>query len=99
MTLNISSALGTSVDTYYLSESQFSTVLSSPYDLSTILAPGTQYEGLTTFSITNAYPDTVSDYRYSSWDGYKAQPWPAATYSEMYRFEKDDKAMGYIYDS
>ena len=32
------------------------------------------------------------------WDGYKAQPWPAAAWSEMYRFEKEDKAVGLIYD-
>ena len=44
-------------------------------------------------------PDTDSENRYESWDGYKVQPWPAASYSEMYRFQKDDYAMGYIYNS
>ena len=87
------------VDTYYLSESNFATVLTSPYDLNTINALGTQYEGITTFSVTNVSPATTGDDRYGSWDGYKAQPWPAATYSEMYRFENGDKAMGYIYNS
>ena len=94
MTLAVS---GLGVDTYYLSESNFATVLTSPYNLSTINALGTQYEGITTFSVTNVSPATTGDDRYGSWDGYKAQPWPAATYSEMYRFENGDKAMGYIY--
>jgi len=34
-----------------------------------------------------------------SWTGYKAQPWPAATWTEAYRFEKDDKAVGLIYNA
>ena len=34
-----------------------------------------------------------------SWYGYKAQPWPAATWTEMYRFEKDDLAVGLIYSA
>ena len=34
-----------------------------------------------------------------SWHGFKAQPWPAASWTEMYRFEKDDKATGLIYNA
>jgi len=34
----------------------------------------------------------------NSWIGYKAQPWPAASWAEKYRFEKGDKAIGYIYN-
>lgn len=35
---------------------------------------------------------------YNFFTGYKQQPWPAASWSEMYRFEKGDKATGYIYN-
>ena len=89
MTLNASAA---AIDTYFLTEANFVDVLASPYNLASIQAVSQQYEGITIFSIANNLNV------YSSWDGYKAQPWPAAAFSEMYRFEAGDKAMGYIYN-
>lgn len=34
----------------------------------------------------------------NKWEATKLQPWPAAAWSEMYRFEKDDEAIGYVHN-
>ena len=35
---------------------------------------------------------------YSKFEATKIQPWPNSSWAEMYRFEKDDLAAGYIYN-
>ena len=40
--------------TYYLTEANFSTVLSSPYDLSSMEEPTDKYSGITIFYIEDA---------------------------------------------
>lgn len=52
---------------------------------------------MTIFSVDTSYTMTDGD-NYNFFTGYKQQPWPAASWSEMYRFEKGDKATGYIYN-
>ena len=86
---------GSSVNTYFLDEaSDWATVLASPYDLSSMPQPSSTYIGITTFYVV----DESDSGDFSHWSGYKAQPWPAATFDDMYRFEKGDQATGYIYD-
>ena len=84
------------IDSYFLTDSNFETVLSSPYALDTMTQPTSQYEGITIFHIDTNDSDTT-DWNY--WVGYKVQPWPAAAWSEMYRFEAGDKATGLIYNN
>ena len=86
---------GSSVNTYFLDEaSDWAQVLASPYDLSSMAVPSSTYVGITTFYIV----DESSSGTLYTWSGYKAQPWPAASWDDMYRFEKGDLATGYIYD-
>ena len=56
------------VDTYFLTEANFETVLSSPYDLSSVSAPSAQYVGITVFYIDSAATDETE---YNYWTGYK----------------------------
>ena len=58
--------------------------------------PSSTYVGITTF-YTNDETD-VSVGTFYVWSGYKTQPWPAASWEDMYRFEKGDLATGYVYD-
>ena len=85
-----------SVKTYFLTETNFNTVLNCPYDFSTMTAapnvPSPEYTGVNTFHVT-----TTNDY--ASWDGYKAQPWGQVGIgaTEM-RFELGEPAWGYIFN-
>ena len=56
------------VETYFLTEANFETVLSSPYDLSSISVPAAQYEGITIFHIDSSGTDETN---YNYWTGYK----------------------------
>ena len=85
-----------SVTTVFLTEAMFETVLATPYDLTSITTPQNAHEGITTFFVVSK---GVTSNLWDSWYAYKAQPWPAASWSEMYRFEKGDKATGLIYNS
>jgi len=85
------------VDTYFLTDAEFETVdaYSATTDTiggtSTVPVAADQYEGITTF--------TISDFTsgYHAFTGTKAQPWPDAAWSSMYRFEREHKAMGLIF--
>ena len=57
------------------------------------------HTGITTFYVPAALTTSSGGSKIDSWTGFKAQPWPAATWTEMYRFEKGDKATGMIYSS
>lgn len=93
----------TGIDTFFLTEANFVAVTADPYDMTTLTVPDNLYEGINKFYVNSA--TTVTD-EYDSattdnpqfWTGYKLQPWPAAAYSEKYRFEEGDKAMGYVYN-
>ena len=74
----------------------FETVLATPYDLTSIAVPQNAHIGITTFY---AVKDASDSAKWDSWVAYKAQPWPAASWTEMYRFEKGDKATGLIYNA
>jgi len=74
----------------------FETVLATPYDLTSIAVPQNAQEGITTFY---AKEDASTIVKWNKWVAYKAQPWPAASWTEMYRFEKGDKATGLIYNA
>ena len=58
--------------------------------------PESTYVGITTFYINDETDASVGTFYV--WSGYKAQPWPADSWEDMYRFEKGDKATGYVYD-
>ena len=83
------------IDTFWLSETDFDTVEAYTSQSDTITAnisvPATddKYTGLTVFYISPAG-------NYENWKGYKAQPWPDAGWTEMFRFEKGDSATGSI---
>ena len=90
----------TNVVTVFLSDPNFETVLATPYDLTSIAVPQKSQEGITIFYTPEAQKTKAADNQsLNSWYGYKAQPWPAATWTEMYRFEKDDVAVGLIYSA
>ena len=76
-------------------------MLASPYDLSSIEAPSDKYSGITIFYIEDkTSKDEIDAARpFKHWYGTKVQPWPNASWAEMYRFEKDDKAVGLIYNN
>jgi hypothetical protein len=78
-----------------LTDANFVTILSDPYVMTDISDVSSGYEGITTFHIVTAESD-YTDFNY--WVGIKAQPWPAAAWSESFRFEKGDKATGYIFN-
>ena len=60
-----------SVKTYFLTETNFNTVMGCPYDFGTMTTvpnvPSPEYSGVNTFHVT-----TTDDY--NTWDGYKSQP-------------------------
>ena len=58
--------------------------------------PSSTYVGITTFYVVDETDSGVGTLY--TWSGYKVQPWPAASYEDAYRFEKDDLATGYVYD-
>ena len=70
------------MNTYFLTDANFDTVLSS-YDFSTMTAVTDDYPGITTFKTEQVAGAWGNVY------GFKLQPWPAAAYSESYRFVKD----------
>ena len=99
---------GDAFETYFLTETNFENVVGGD-DLSTQTAVSDTYDGITTFYIDKVDGDDVSGdpagnhasadgNNYDTWEAIKFQPWPAAAWSEMYRFESGDKATGYIYD-
>ena len=49
------------VDTYYLTQANFETVLTSPYDLSSMEVPTDKYSGITIFYIEDATSKTEKD--------------------------------------
>ena len=59
------------VETYFLTEANFETVLSSPYDLSSISVPAAQYEGITIFHIDETDSTATDTTNYNYWTGYK----------------------------
>jgi len=79
------------MNTYFLTDANFDTVLSS-YDFSTMTAVTDDYPGITTFKTEQVAGAWGHVY------GFKLQPWPAAAYSESYRFVKGQDVTGYIYD-
>ena len=81
------------VETKYLNDPNFEVSTSSPYEVQQTTIQNA-YTGINTFKIAV----TKNEGKPDSWYGLKAQPWPAAAYTEMYRFEKDVKAIGYIYN-
>jgi len=96
--------------TYFLTETNFENVVGGE-DLSTQTSVTDVYYGITAFYIQRIDSTDVendfSSYASSSnggtedwntWVAIKFQPWPAAAWSEMYRFEKGDSATGYVYD-
>lgn len=87
----LSNDSSTGVDSYFLTDAQFNTVIASG-EPSSVSQPTNQYVGITTFKTSG------NDATYNYWYGQKIQPWPAAAWSEMYRFEKGDKARGYIFN-
>ena len=82
--------------TVFLSDPNFETVLATPYDLTSIAAPQKSHVGITIFYVPTALQSLANNNTLDAWTGFKAQPWPAASWTEMYRFEKDDKATGMI---
>ena len=92
------------VETYYLTEANFQTVLADPYDLSSIEAPTDKYTGITIFYVEDKTDDVeageiAAGRPFKTFEGYKVQPWPNSSWAEMYRFEKGDDAVGLIYNS
>uniref|UniRef100_A0A7S3MNS6 Uncharacterized protein n=1 Tax=Favella ehrenbergii TaxID=182087 RepID=A0A7S3MNS6_9SPIT len=87
------------VVTVFLTDANFETVLATPYDLTSIAAPQKSQIGITIFYVPTSQQNAASNDSLNSWTGYKSQPWPAASWTEMYRFEKDDKATGLIYNA
>jgi len=83
------------IDTYWLSDTQFDTVeaytssADKIADNITVPAADDKYTGISIFYIK-------TQTNYEVWEGYKAQPWPDAGWTEMYRFEKGDSAIGSI---
>ena len=86
------------IDSKYLTEANFQTVLADPYDLSSIEVPTDQAEGITTFHIDDV-TDTATYDPYITFYATKVQPWPNSSWAEMYRFEKGDRANGLIYNN
>ncbi len=82
------------VETKYLNDQNFEVSTSSPYEVQQTTIQNA-YTGINTFKADSLVKNNG---KVDSWYGYKAQPWPAAAYTEMYRFEKDVKAIGYIYN-
>ena len=80
------------VDTYYVENSQFTTILETPYSLDDLEVPDDLYTGITVFYISN------SGTNMKTFTGTKVQPWPAAGWDSMFRFESGDKATGLVYD-
>ena len=84
------------VDTYYLTDNEFElidayTATTDRVSTNSVAPDDTEkYTGITVFHISG------NDAAFNKWTGTKAQPWPDAAFSEMYRFEKDDDAMGMI---
>ena len=92
------------VETYYLTEANFQTVLADPYDLSSIEAPTDKYTGITIFYVEDLTDvaeagEIAAGRPFKTFTGYKVQPWPNSSWAEMYRFEKGDDAVGLIYNS
>ena len=89
------------IDSKYLTQANFETVLADPYDLSSIEVPTEKYIGITVFHITdNTDASEISAARpFKQFTAKKLQPWPNSSWAEMYRFEKGDKAVGLIYNN
>lgn len=90
----------TSIETKFLTDANFAVSTASPYEI-TQTSIQKAYSGITTFYVPDAtisYPLPGTPAKPNSWIGYKAQPWPAASWAEKYRFEKGDDAAGYIYN-
>ena len=89
------------IDSLYLTEANFQTVLADPYDLTSIEEPTKKYAGISIFYITDNTTQTEIDASrpFQQFTGKKLQPWPNSSWAEMYRFEKGDKAIGLIYNS
>ena len=85
--------------TVFLTDAMFETVLATPYDLTSIATPQKAQAGITTFYVPDPSSADKTGTKWDKWSGYKAQPWPAASFTEMYRFEMGDKAVGLIYNA
>ncbi len=84
------------IETKYLNDQNFEVSTSSPYEIAQTTIQNA-YSGINIFKI-DTLVHAESSTKPDSWYGSKAQPWPAAAYTESWRFEKGVKAMGYIYN-
>ena len=80
------------VDTYFVTNDQFTTILAPPYDLAELEVPEDLYTGITVFYISD------KGVNMKKFTGTKVQPWPEEGWYNMYRFESGDKATGLVYD-
>ena len=95
---DLTSNVVTDIDTYFLTNEEFREVMKENAtiastrkyhgDINTKIA--TTYAGIETFLISDVGGT------YTSFTATKAQPFPAAGWDAKYRFEKGDKAIGYI---
>lgn len=86
--------------TLWLSDSDFDTVMQSPYDLGSITEQENAVVGFQDFYVVTTDDDFQDGTgQLNKWIGYKAQPWPAAAFTDSYRFESGNKAVGMIYNS
>ena len=76
------------IETYFVTDDEFIDILST-YTLDTIAKVPDPYEGITTFKlISNGDNSALTDANLENfYTCYKAQPWPAESYSKMYRFD------------
>lgn len=98
---NESAGAVSGVNTYWLTDAMFAKVFKETeydeYDTfggmtdESIVAVADTWLGIESFY----FPSVSSPYQ--SWTGIKAQPWPAAAWTDKFRFEGTESARGYIY--
>lgn len=80
-----------------MTDTEFYDVVYSDTTLDQISTVTTGESGITMFKaeVSTIEVNTSSP---NVWHATKLQPWPAAAWSDMYRFEKGDEAVGYVHN-